>query len=99
MRADDYLAGRSLTVGTTVDAKKTKIGPAEALALARSMKRLVAARGAKITTLDLAKDAPSDETLLALLIGNTGNLRAPTFKVGTTLLVGFNPDAYDAVFR
>jgi hypothetical protein len=32
------------------------------------------------------------------LLGNSGNLRAPTLKVGETLLVGFTPEAYDAVF-
>jgi arsenate reductase-like glutaredoxin family protein len=62
------------------------------------MKRVVAAKGAKIVTYDLAKDRPTDEQLLAVLLGNSGNLRAPTFKVGTTLLVGFNSDAYDGLF-
>ena len=38
-----------------------------------------------------------DETILALIIGPTGNLRAPTAKVGKTLLVGFNAEAYDEV--
>ena len=46
---------------------------------------------------DLKTDRPDDETLLARLIGPTGNLRAPTARVGTTLLVGFNQDAYAQV--
>lgn len=31
---------------------------------------------------------------IALLLGSTGNLRAPTLVVGKTLLVGFNEDSY-----
>lgn len=62
------------------------------------MKKLVVAKGQKVLTFDLAKDAPTDDALLAALMGNSGNLRAPTFKVGSTLLVGFNAEAYAAVF-
>jgi len=32
--------------------------------------------------------------LLSHLIGPTGNLRAPTAKVGKMLIVGFNEEAY-----
>jgi len=96
VRSDDYLSDRALTVGTTVDAKKTKFGPAEALALARGMKRVVAAKGARTVVIELA-DGPTDEALLAVLLGNSGNLRAPTLKCGDVLLVGFSADAYREV--
>ena len=43
---------------------------------------------------DLVRDRPDDEVLLARLIGPTGNLRAPAVRVGTTLVVGFNEEAY-----
>lgn len=56
--------------------------------------QLIAIRGKKIVTFDLARERPADETLLAHLIGPTGNLRAPTARIGRTLVVGFNPDAY-----
>ncbi len=39
----------------------------------------------------------SEEAVNALL-GSTGNLRAPTLRVGGTLLVGFNEDIYAKVF-
>ena len=35
---------------------------------------------------------------IALLLGSTGNLRAPTLRVGKILLVGFNEDVYTRVF-
>jgi arsenate reductase-like glutaredoxin family protein len=65
--------------------------------LLAGVKKLVAARGKKVEVFDLVKNRPDDETLLARLIGPTGNLRAPTVRVGTTLVVGFNEDAYREV--
>ena len=37
---------------------------------------------------------PSKEALTALLIGPSGNLRAPTVRKGQTLLVGFDEETY-----
>jgi arsenate reductase-like glutaredoxin family protein len=71
-----------------------KLGRDEALAMARQARRLIAAKGKKVTTLDLAKDRPSEETLASLMLGPTGNLRAPTLRVGQTLLIGYNEDCY-----
>jgi len=31
------------------------------------------------------------------MLGSTGNLRAPTIQVGSTLLVGFNEELYTKV--
>ncbi len=43
---------------------------------------------------------PSDEDVLALLVGPTGNIRAPLIRVGKTLVAGFDPDVYgDALTR
>jgi hypothetical protein len=44
---------------------------------------------------DLKNDPPDDDTLAALLLGPTGNLKAPTILVGKTMIVGFNRDAYE----
>ena len=80
-----------------MDATKTRIGRDDALKLLDGVEKLVAAKGKKIEVFDLSTDRPDDETLLARLIGPTGNLRAPTARVGTTLVVGFNEDAYRQV--
>jgi hypothetical protein len=81
-----------MAVGETVRADKTKLGPAEALALAKKVKTVVAMKGKKIDVLDVK--TANKAALLAVLLGPTGNLRAPTAIVGDTLLVGFNPSAY-----
>ena len=45
-------------------------------------------------TCSTKKDAPTDDELLAMMLGPTGNLRAPTIRHGATLLVGFDEDVY-----
>jgi arsenate reductase-like glutaredoxin family protein len=55
------------------------------------------AKGKKVVELNLKKDRPSDEELLKLVLGPTGNLRAPTLRVGKTLVVGFNEEMFEAV--
>jgi arsenate reductase-like glutaredoxin family protein len=56
--------------------------------------RFVAIRGKKVVAFDLKHDRPDDQTLLSHLMGPTGNLRAPTARIGKTLVVGFNEEAY-----
>lgn len=80
-----------------MDATKTRIAADEALQLLEGVEKLVAMKGKKVEVFDLKNDRPADEELLARLMGPTGNLRAPTARVGTTLLVGFNADAYREV--
>jgi hypothetical protein len=41
------------------------------------------------------KEKPSDEEILALLIGPTGGLRAPAFLSGKTLYVGFPKGGFE----
>lgn len=97
--AQEFLESVGGSADEVADAKKLRLGPAEALALARKHVRVVAARGKKVVTLDLKKDKPDDEALLAVLLGPSGNLRAPAATVGRTLVVGFNPEVYREVLR
>jgi len=66
--------------------------------MARQAQRLVAAKGKKVTTLDLTQEQPSEAVLAALLLGPTGNMRAPTLRIGQTLLIGYNEQAFAEVF-
>jgi arsenate reductase-like glutaredoxin family protein len=49
--------------------------------------------------LDLRQGKPDEATLAELLIGRTGNLRAPTLRQGRTLIVGFDEATYKQVFK
>jgi hypothetical protein len=41
----------------------------------------------------------ADISIEELVIGPTGNLRAPAFKVGETLVVGFHEEMYRSVLK
>lgn len=81
-----------------VDANKQRMGREEALRLAKSADRVVAGKGKNVAVFDMKTDPPDDDTLAAALLGPSGNLKAPTLRVGHTLLVGFNEAAYRHVF-
>ncbi len=66
--------------------------------MARVAHRLVAAKGKKVTTLDLQSAPPADDVLAGLMLGPTGNLRAPMMRVGQTILVGYNVQAFSEIF-
>jgi arsenate reductase-like glutaredoxin family protein len=61
------------------------------------VKTIHVARGKSITHIDVKKDAPAADELAAKLLGPTGNLKAPTLKSGTAMLVGFNAEMYEEV--
>jgi arsenate reductase-like glutaredoxin family protein len=93
-RGDEFIARRRIRVQTQVDARKESLDRRALLALARSASRIVYGRGKKVTILDMKRDSPADEELLEVLLGPTGRLRAPTLRVGSTLLVGFHEEAW-----
>ena len=82
-----------------MDARKTPLGPKEAIKLARSVDELYVAKGKRVMHVNVKKEQPSDKELEALLIGPTGNLRAPTFRIGRTLVVGFEEATYQNLFK
>lgn len=63
--------------------------------LVREASRVSIAKGSKVTTFAMDEGRPDDDTLMSLMLGRTGNLRAPTVRVGDTLLVGFNEEMYE----
>ncbi|MCG6923874.1 MAG: hypothetical protein LJF30_00905 [Acidobacteria bacterium] len=61
------------------------------------MNELVAAKGKKVERIDLRKGMPDKATVTRLMIGPSGNLRAPTLRVGKRILVGFDEESYEKV--
>ena len=85
-----------MKVSEQVLASKSPHGKKDALALAHRAQKLVAAKGTKVMELDLRKK-PSDKEVLALMLGPSGKLRAPTMRVGQTLYVGFPKEGFDGL--
>jgi hypothetical protein len=96
-KAQGFLEQAEQEVTSKTDAGKEKRGRAEALSLAKSVSKVVIGRGKKVLTFDMKADPPDDDTLAAALLGPSGNLKAPTFRKGTTLVVGFSEEAYKQV--
>lgn len=69
-----------------------KLGKKDAAAMAKAASKLVVAKGKKVVEFG-ASEKDSKDAIEAML-GPTGNLRAPTLRVGKTLIVGFNEDVY-----
>ncbi|MCG8420474.1 MAG: hypothetical protein MJE77_21275 [Proteobacteria bacterium] len=88
-----------MTIKEQVDARKHKLGPAQALELARESGQLWVARGKKVLFFDMKNDPPADEELAAVLVGRSGNLRAPTIVAGKVMIVGYNPATLDRALR
>ncbi|NKC16273.1 MAG: hypothetical protein GKR94_29935 [Gammaproteobacteria bacterium] len=70
-----------------------KLGREDAAALAAKAKTIIVAKGKKVATFSVSKGQVPDGAVAAML-GPTGNLRAPTVRAGTTLLVGFDEEHY-----
>ena len=82
-----------------VDARKERMGAKAALDLARTVDEIYVARGRQVVHLDLKADKPDAATLTGLLLGPSGNLRAPTLRAGRILLVGFDESSYRRIFK
>jgi hypothetical protein len=81
-----------------VDAKKQRYAREDALALLAGVRTLVVANRGKVVREDLKSGRPEDDALAKLLLGPSGNLRAPTLRLGTTMLVGFDAAMYADAF-
>ncbi len=73
-----------------------KLGREDAAALLADAGKLIVAQGRSVQSLQAGPRAP--EAAIEAMLGPTGNLRAPTIKVGKTLVVGFDDESYRAVF-
>jgi arsenate reductase-like glutaredoxin family protein len=98
-RTQGFLAKNKVTVAAQADAKKATIKGSGALDVLEGVDELYVAKGKKVERVDLKKARPDRATLLGLLLGPTGNLRAPTLRKGRTLIVGFEEDTYKKLLR
>lgn len=79
--------------------KKTALPLKEVMQLLQQIDEIYATKGQNVIHLDLRRDQPDETTLAELLIGRTGNLRAPALRQGRTLMVGFNDAMYKRFFK
>jgi arsenate reductase-like glutaredoxin family protein len=98
-KAQGFLEANAAGAPTeVVDATKKRFGRDEALKLAKAADKIVVGKGKKVIVFDMKTAPPGDDALAAQLLGPSGNLNAPTLRIGRMLLVGFNEAAYRQVF-
>jgi len=79
----------------SVEARRRKIAHEDAWELLKNAAEIVVGRGRKVLRFIPASD--SKEDILKAVLGRTGNLRAPTLKVGECFFVGYNDEIYAAL--
>jgi hypothetical protein len=87
-RAQGFLARTTAKVTETTDARTVRFDGVATRKLLKEIQTVVAMRGKS-----LVRTTPGEldaETLNRLVLGPTGNLRAPAARIGKTLLVGFD---------
>lgn len=85
----------NIAVKEQIPASK-KLQAKDAKELLQGASKLIVAKGKKVAEFKGGKTADSEG--VKAMLGPTGNLRAPTLRVGKTLLVGFNEEVYDKLF-
>ena len=93
-KTQGFLARHKVAVAAQSDAKKATIKGDAALAVLKDVNELYVAKGKRVVHVDLRREKPPRTELLGLLLGPTGNLRAPTLRKGRTLIVGFDEATY-----
>ncbi len=71
-----------------------KFGAADLKSLFAGAKSVVVSRGSKSIVLDLKAAPPGSAVFAEAVLGPTGNLRAPTLRLGNAWLVGFGEAAW-----
>jgi hypothetical protein len=96
-KTQGFLAKHKVAVAAQTDAKKATVKGDAALGVLKDVDEIYAAKGQRVVHIDLRRAKPPRAELLGLLLGPTGNLRAPTLKTGRTLIVGFDEATYTRV--
>lgn len=79
-------------IHTVVDARQTRIDADAAWSLLAGAESITTAKGKIVRQWHPQTDDKAE--ILRQVIGPSGNLRAPTLRVGNTFMVGFNPELY-----
>ena len=87
---------KNVVIETEVDAKKEVCQNEDAWKLVQTAEKIVVASGQK--TLEYVPGSANKEEVLKKITGRTGNLRAPTLRIGNVYYVGFNVGMYENLF-
>jgi hypothetical protein len=75
-----------------IDARKERFDDAGAWNLLKGATSVTIAKGKKFQKFENV--AGQKEEIISQAMGPSGNLRAPTYRVGDEFVIGFNPELY-----
>ncbi len=90
-KALGVLEEKNIFIEKEVNASKETISGDDIWDLVKKSEKIVVASGKKIIEFSLNDDR---NDILAKIAGRTGNLRAPTLKIGSSFYIGFNEELY-----
>jgi arsenate reductase-like glutaredoxin family protein len=93
-KSQAFIDAQGIKIKDELDARKCRIDGSAALEILSKIDRLIVAKGKGFVDIDLKNDPPNDDVLKKMLMGPTGNLRAPSIRIGKKMLVGFNDEMY-----
>ena len=85
-----------MVIKEIVDARKNRIDDERAWNLIREVSQLLVAKGKKVIEFDHVAEGQS--AVLSQIMGPSGNLRAPTLRIGDRFVVGFSEELYAKFF-
>ena len=83
---------QNIEIMEKVEARKMQITDENAWELLKNAREIIVGRGKK--SQNFTPSAKSKAEILSNCLGRTGNLRAPTLRIGDRYIVGFNEDMY-----
>ena len=92
--SQEFLEKNDLKIKETVDARKEKIDDNNAWKIIAKATDIAVVKGKK--ELHFAPSSENRADILKVAMGPSGNLRAPTLKIGNNFLVGFNFELYQS---
>lgn len=75
------------------------MGESAAFDLIKQVDEVYSAKGKSVRHMRVDTSHVDRDEVRSMLLGPTGNLRAPTVRVGRTLLVGFDAVTYETVLK
>lgn len=94
VRGSDFLAARRIAVRETADARKERYAAADLPDLMEGAIEVLVARGKQSLVFRPGTDEAVWKEIAEVAIGPTGNLRAPTLRLGKRWIVGFGEEAW-----
>jgi len=91
--AQEFLEQKQIEAREVVDARKVRLDADAAWAMLKNAASITIAKGKKFQK--LLPDKDGKDAILQQSMGPSGNLRAPTYRVGNRYIIGFNADLYD----